>query len=269
MQKVHNKKSGIWKITIIFVIAIFLVIMNPYDKFTPVRSFLHTIFMPVVQVGFIGGSKFSNTLNTLKSIGTLKQDNQRLYKENLELKAQISESKDISNENKELRKEINLLPKEEFNLLGAEVIIKDISNKNDWFEINLGSNDGLKKDLPIIAEGKNLIGFVDEVFPNQAKVKLINHPDIVINIATVETGVEAVARGEHGTSIIAENINQDAEIEAGMTFVTSQISGKFPRGLSVGVVQSVADTQDGLFKTARINSLVNFDDIRFVSIIIE
>lgn len=268
MQKIH-KKNKFWKIIIVFAIAILLVIINPYEKLTPVRSFLHTIFMPVIQIGYMGGNKFTDTLNTLKSVGTLKQDNQRLHKENLELKAKINELKDITNENEKLREEINLLPKEGFELLGAEVIVKDISSKNDWIEINRGSNHGISKDDPVIVEGKNLIGFVDEVFPNQSKVRLINHPDSIINIVTVESGIEAVARGEHGTSVIAYNIDQDAEIDAGMTFITSQISGKFPRGLTVGVIQSVTDTQDGLFKTARVNPLIDFDDIRFVSVIVK
>lgn len=268
MQKIHKKNNGL-KIIMVFIISILLIIFNPYNFFSPVRSFLHTVFMPVVQVGYIGGNKFNNLKDTLGSIGTIKQDNQRLHKENLELKSQINELKDIANENKELRKEIKLLPKEELKLLEAEIIVKDISNKNDWFEINRGSNDGLKKDFPVIVGQKNLIGFVDEVFPNQSRVKLINHPDSIFNVVTIESEIEAIARGEHGTSIVVENIDQDAKIETGMTFITSQISGKFPRGLSVGVVQSVSATPDGLFKTARINSLVDFDDIRFVSVIID
>ena len=268
MQKIHKKNNGL-KIIMVFIISIFLVIFNPYNFFSPVRSFLHTVFMPVVQVGYMGGNKFNDITTTLKSVGTLKQDNQKLHKENLELKSQINELKDIANENRKLREEINLLPKEDLKFLESEVIVKDISNKNDWFEINRGSNDGLKKDFPVIVGQKNLIGFVNEVFPNQSRVKLINHPDSVVNVVTIESDIEAIARGEHGTSIVVENIDQDAKIETGMTFITSQISGKFPRGLSVGVVQSVSTTTDGLFKTARINSLVDFDEIRFVSVIIE
>lgn len=268
MQKIHKKRTKL-KITLVFAVAIFLVILNPYDKLSPVRNFFHTIFMPVVQVGYIGGNKLKDTTNTLKSIGTIKQDNQNLYKENLELKSKITELQDVTNENQKLREELNLLPKEEFNLVGAEVINRDISGKIDWIEINLGSQNGLKKGLPVIVAGKNLIGFVDEVFINQSKVKLINHPDSSVNIVTIESGAEAIAKGEHGISIKAENIHQDAEIEIGMTFITSQISGKFPRGFSVGVVQNVSTTQDGLFKEARITSLVDFNKIRFVSVIIE
>lgn len=263
-----EKKSS-FKIIVVFSLAIFFMVLNPYNFFAPVRSFFSSIFMPIIQIGFIGGNKVESFFETLKSIGTLKENNENLNEENLGLKFKINELKDIANENEQLRKELNIEARKDLNLLGAEVVFKDISGKNGWIEIDRGSADGLAKDMPIVVSGKNLVGFVDEVFTNYSRVRLINNPESVVNVVTIESNVEAIAKGEHGISVIVENINQDAKVEAGMTFITSQISGKFPRGLSVGVVQSVFNSPDGLFKNARITPLVDFNDLRFVSVMIK
>jgi rod shape-determining protein MreC len=261
------EKRSSFKIIVVFSLAIFFMVLNPYNFFAPVRSFFSSIFMPLIQVGYLSGNKVGDFLDTLKSIGTLKQDNENLNEENLELKFKINELKDIANENEQLRKELDIETRKDLNLLGAEVVFKDISGKNGWIEIDRGSADGLAKDMPIVVGGKNLVGFVDEVFTNYSRVRLINHPESVVNVVTIESNVEAIAKGEYGISVVVEKINQDAKVEPGMTFVTSQISGKFPRGLSVGVVQNVSSSQGGLFKNARIMSLVDFSKIRFVFVV--
>lgn len=266
-MKNQSKYKNSFKIIFVFILVILLIIFNPYNFFAPVRDFTYSVFMPVVQFGYRSGNKISDIVGTVKSIGTLKSENENLYEENLGLKSKINELKDIINENESLRKDLNIKEKEGLNLAGAEVVLKDISGKNGWIGINLGKNDGIEVGMPILVGEKNLVGFVEEVFENYSRVNLINNPESLINVVTVESNVEAIAKGDHGISILVDKINQDADIKAGMTFVTSQISGKLPRGFTVGVVQSIFDSPDGLFKNARITPLVDFNKIRFVYVL--
>jgi rod shape-determining protein MreC len=268
MQQVH-KKNKRFTIMAIIVISSLFIFVNPYNFFSPIRSGLHIIFSPFIEIGYIGGYQSREFLETITSIGSLSQQNQELYKQNITLQSEIDELKSVQVENEILRKQLGILPQKEINLIGAEVIMRDILGNNDWIKINRGRKDGIQKDDMVVVGDKNLVGIVEEVFYDQATVNLITHPNSVINVVTVETGVEAIAQGKYGTSIIVEKINQDAEVEEGMTFITSQISGKFLRGFTVGVVQNIYTTQDGLFKNARITPLVDLENLRFVFVVKE
>ena len=60
----------------------------------------------------------------------------------------------------------------EYEKVAAQVISKDPGNWYDTFVINKGSNDGIQKDMNVIADG-GLVGLVEEVSSNSATVRSI------------------------------------------------------------------------------------------------
>lgn len=266
MQAIHTKKRTKKRyFYILFIIA--LIFINPFNIFGPIRSGFSFLFLPLSSFGQNVGAYARNSFAMVFRVGDLHYDNQRLTQEVRQLAAENAQFDDLKNENAKLRTALDLLPRKDFDLIGAEVILRDSLGGDQWIMINKGTHDGIAKDMAVIIDAGTFVGYVDEVDALNAQVRLLTHPESVINVVDAKSNAEAIAHGHHGLSLIVEDIKKDDHVENGDMFVTSQIGHKFPRGLSVGVAQNVTSSDDQLFQSARIIPLAPLEDIRFVFVI--
>jgi rod shape-determining protein MreC len=135
--------------------------------------------------------------------------------------------------------------------VAARVIFKgDSSNWRHCCWINRGSSDGIDAGMPVVS-GRSLVGAVCMVGDNHACVRLITDPGfnascIVLNPddpqADPADRVRGVLRGDgssqpHFPRLELEDVTAGAPVTPGMHVVTNDFSGRFPLGLSVGVVR--------------------------------
>ena len=262
----HTK---LFKVLIVLVIAGFLVFFNPYNFFNPIRSAFFAVFSPVQKITYNVTFEISGIKRFLFSIGQLKTENEQLIRENRGLLAEKIKLEEIGKENDILRQELNLLPKEKFNLEGASVISQDFYGQGDWIEIDKGERNGIEKEMPVIVDSGVLIGKVSEVFSTSSKVMLISNPDSTVNAVDSKTESKGVVRGEYGLGIIMDMVLQSENLNQGDEIITSGIGKGFPRGLFIGRVGDVGFSPDKLFKKALISSPVDFSRLQFVFVIKE
>lgn len=266
MQAIHIKKRA--KNRYFFIAAIVIIIfINPFNLFGFVHSGFSVIFAPVSIFAQNVGTFAHSSFGMVFHVGDLHADNQRLTQEMRQLVAQNAMLGDLENENAQLRNELDLLPREKFDLVGAEVVLRDAIGGDQWIMINKGSHDGIAKDMAVIIDEGIFVGYIDNVDASSSRVRLLTHPESVVNVVDVENNAEAIARGHHGLSLLVEDIEKDDRVENGDMFVTSQIGNRFPRGLSVGTAQNVQLSDDQLFQGAHIMPLAPLGDVRFVFVI--
>jgi rod shape-determining protein MreC len=205
--------------------------------------------------------------NFLSSIGQLKNENERLIKENREFLAEKSGLEEMGRENEILRRELKLLPKEKFNLEGGSVTSQDFYGQGDWLEIDKGSNSGIEKEMPVVVDSGILIGKIGEVYPTTSKVILLSSPESAVNAIDSKTDSKGVVRGEYGLGVIMDMVLQSESLNRGDDIITSGIGKGFPRGLLIGKAQEIGSSGDKLFKRAIISSPVDFSRLRFVFVI--
>lgn len=266
MQSIHKHKRK-KNIFIYIVVIVVILIINPFNFFGSIRNIIAIPLTPIIQIGSGFGSYISEHVDMILHIGSLYEENQFLNNEIQQLKADNSFIADIKNENEILRKEIKLLPRDKFELIGADVILRDPLGGNQWIMINRGSDDGLQVGNGVIVGESIFIGEIDEISNATARVRLITSSENSVNIVTARTSSEAIAYGKHGLSVVVEDIKKDDDVVEGDMFVTSNIGNIFPRGLNIGIVQNIKLSDDNLFKKATIAPLVSLDNIRFVFII--
>jgi len=266
MQPLHQRKKR-KKIIIYIIVIIGLIVINPFNIFGAVRSAIMVPLAPLSAAGFGVGSYFSERTKMLFSIGTLYKQNQELQSKVRQLESQNAYLTDIKNENKTLRETVNLLPREEFELLGAEVVLHNPTGGEQWIVINRGKKDSLEVGDAVIVDERVLIGHIDEVDHTTARVQLITNPQSVVNVVSARTQAKAIAYGNHGLSLNVEDIEKDADVVEGDIFITSDVGGKYPKGLSVGKVQQISVAQDNLFQTANVLPLVNLGELQFVFVV--
>lgn len=259
--------TKLFKVLIIFFICLFLIFLNPYNFFNPIRSVFFAIFAPIQKVGYGLGYEFLSLKKFLSSIGELKKENENLIRENRELLAAKARMEETGKENEVLRQQLKLLPRDKFNLEGANVISQDFYGKGDWLEINKGKTSGIEKEMPVIVDSGILIGTIEEVYSTTSKVILLNNSQSTINVIDLKTNSKGVVKGEYGLGIIMDMVLQSDSLNKGDEIVTSGVGKNFPQGLFIGRVEAIGTSPDRLFQKAVIASPVDFSNLKFVFVI--
>jgi len=214
------------------------------------------------------GFRFKELGTFISSIGSVKREREALLSENIELRAKNALLKNISQENKELREEIGLLPKKQFKLLEGEVIGREASSLNGRVVINVGSRNGVREGMPVIVGKGVLVGRISGVGPISSGVLLLSHPESAVNAIENETQSSGIVRGEYGLGLLFDMVLQTDSIRDGDDVVTSGLGGDVPKGLLIGTVTQKESSLDRLFQRATLVSPVQFDRIHFVSVIL-
>lgn len=263
--KFTSKK--IFKVIFVCAIAMLLILWNPNNFFSGVRSFFIGITLPVQKIFSFGAEKTSAFRQAISSIGKIKKENKYLIEENLRLKAQNTKFEDIMKENDNLRTQLNILSRQEFELESARIIGKDIYTHNGWILIDKGRKNGIEKDMSVIVADGVLVGKVEEVFDTTARVIFITEKSVNINVETLETGAVGVAKGDYGLGLIMDLVLQTDSLKVGDRVITSDISQDVPRGLLVGEIQEISSAKNDLFQKAIIALPADFLKLRFVFVI--
>lgn len=267
MNQKNFWKSKLFLVLVVLTLFTFLVIQNPVGLLSPVQSLGQTILSPVQHMGTALGYTVHSLTGFFEGVTHIKNENRELQKKNLELQAKNAALEQLSTENKELRRNLNLLPKNEYEFIAASIIAKDPSGLQNFITLDKGSNDGISVGMPAVVETGVLVGKVTEVFNNSASVTLVTQHASIVNVETSTTAIRGVARGEHGNNIILDMVEQGKEIKEGDAVVTSGLGGVYPRGLLLGTLSNIGFTDDKLFQRATIVSPVAISQLHFVFLI--
>jgi rod shape-determining protein MreC len=259
--------SKLIKLIAVVGICLLLVFLNPHSLFNPIRAFLYTIAYPFQKTFYLLSDKTENTYDFLKSIGELKNENQRLEKENDSLAAENADLATEKKENETLRDQLGLVPRDKYNLESSYVIGQDPQKLGSWLMIDKGSANGIEVNMPVIVSDGILIGKVQEVYPTSSKVSLLTDSSSSINALDLETSSKGIIRGEYGLGIVLDMVEQTDVINNGDTVVTSGLGSDVPKGLLIGKIQETGNSQDKLFQQALITPRVKYSKLDVVFVI--
>ena len=261
--------SKIIRLISAIVICLLLVFFSPGNFLSPVRGLFLKIVYPFEKTFYIAGQKTNNFFSLISSISECKEKNINLIKENNELQAQIDKLKDQKKENEELRRQLELSPRDKYQLESSLVIGQDPRRAGSWIIIDRGKNNGIEKGMPVIVFNSILIGKVDEVYDNSAKVVLLSDASSVVNVSDVETSARGILSGEYGLGLKLSMVEQAEILNVGDDVVTSGLGGSMPKGLLVGKIEQISNSPDKLFQEAVILPKVKYSNLNIVFVIKE
>lgn len=149
---------------------------------------------------------------------------------------------------------------------GAAVVGRDPSPFLHYVIINRGSNDGILRGMPVVTN-QGLIGRVDSVIADAARVQLITDPASAINVRLQNADTDAVLIGSVTGDLSLDMISQDVTVEAGDVVLTSGLGGGYPPDLIIGQVINVRKRDYELFQGATIQPVVDFARLEIVLVI--
>ena len=139
-----------------------------------------------------------------------------------------------------------------YKTLAAQVIGTSGSSQSHVIYLDKGSEDGLARDMAVITSD-GIVGKVRAVFPHSAQVLMINDQTSGAGVVLETTRTRGILRGDAAGHTQVINILADQRIQPGEHVLTAGGDQVFPRGLPVGVVESVArDTERSGFIDIRV-----------------
>lgn len=192
-----NRKVGIIGIIITVLILIALVLLTNVDinKFSGVEGFFNKLVMPIQNGLTYLKNKMSGNDAFFEDINNLKEENKKLIQENNKLEEELKQLEIIKAENATLRSYNSMSSQySEYKTVPAYIINKDISNLSNTMVINVGTDNGVKVNMPVITT-EGLVGYTISVTNKTAKVQPIIDPATSISGAISTSRDSVVVKG--------------------------------------------------------------------------
>jgi rod shape-determining protein MreC len=151
--------------------------------------------------------------------------------------------------------------------VAAQVIGASGSDQSRVLTIDKGSHDGLKPDMAVITPD-GIVGKLRDVFPTTSQVLEINDQTSGAGVILASTRIRAILRGTVNGRVQIGNLTADSRIKPGEQVLTSGGDQVYPRGLPVGVIQSIAlDPDHQPYTAIVVRPAVNLDRVEEVLVI--
>ena len=203
-----------------------------------------------------------------RDIVSLRTRNTELQKQVSDLQAQVINLQQRVNETEILAALVDFSrTNPENSYKAASVIGSDPSPFLHYIIINRGSNDGILRGMPVVTS-EGLVGRVDAVIADAARVQLITDPASSVNVHLKNADTDAMLVGSVTGDISLDLISQDATIQPGDLILTSGLGGGFPPDLIIGQVVNVQKRAAELFQRSTVQPAVDFSRLQIVLVII-
>jgi len=202
-----------------------------------------------------------------RDVASLRQRNAELEAEVAQLQRQVIELQQQVTETEMLSALLDFArANPEYTYKGAAVIGRDPSPFLRYIIINQGSNAGIRRGMPVVTH-QGLVGRVDAVISEAARIQLITDPASAINVRLKNSETEAILVGSITGDLSLDMISQDVTVEIGDVVLTSGLGGNYPPNIVVGQVVSVRKRAYELFQQAAIQPVVDFSRLEIVLVI--
>ena len=203
-----------------------------------------------------------------RDMASLRQRNAELEGEVAELQAQVIQLQQEVGQTQVLAALVDFIrvrPENEY--AAAAVIGRDPSPFLHYVIINRGSNEGILRGMPVVTN-QGLIGRVDAVIADAARVQLITDPAASVNVRLQNAETEASLVGSVTGDLTLEMIPQDIYVQPGDLVLTSGLGGGYPPDLIIGQVVNVRSRDFDLFQQATVQPVVDFNRLEIVLVIV-
>ena len=203
---------------------------------------------------FISGST-SNIFAYINSYFSLRQENNKLIAENLELKKIESQftnkfdTRDISES--EIDKTIS-----------AKVILNSINKSKNIIVINKGKLSGITSEMGVISS-KGVVGIIKNLTDNYSSIVSLLNTDLKINAVLKNSStIGSISWNGLDPRIVQLNdIPLSSSIKVGDTIETGGMSFYFPKGIPIGIIENYNNTSLEGYYSIDVSIFIDFSSL--------
>ena len=225
-----------------------------------VRLVVEDAVAPILDVLSRPAGAIAEVVSAVHDLAALRGENVRLREENLKLMHWQTVARQLDNENRSLRGQLNFIPDPDPSFITTRIIGDTGGAFVHSMLINTGVRDGIRKGQAVIA-GEVLVGRVAEVGARVARVLLLTDINSHIPVLIESSRAKAIMTGDNSDRPRLNYLSPNTNATPGDRVVTSGHGGAFPPGVPIGIVSSV---QDGI---VRVEPFVNRHQLEYVTVV--
>jgi len=230
------------------------------------QSVVQTLTYPLQASVNSVASTFKNLWNSYISLIDVNEENKLLRQQLLDIEEKMNQHIENSVQFLRLRNQLLFASKKITDKIFAEIIGESADNNHDISLINRGSNQLVQRNY-IVLRKEGLVGRIQSVSPFQSSVQLITDHRSRVSSLIQRNRIRGLIYGTH-KGLEMRQINQHANIKIGDRVISSGLGGLYPKGLLIGWVKEIRRQEHELFKTAILDSAVDFNQIEEVFVIV-
>jgi len=182
--------------------------------------------------------------NSIISIFKNDESRDELRNENAHLMLELNRLRKYKAENEELTSLITFKDTSIYPFVPAKIISKLVTKSQGNFIINRGSDNEIKKGMPVVND-KGLVGLIMDVTENYSVVQTLNNSNLSVAITLQRINVDGILSYD-GNNLIIKDIPTTYEVQIGDIIETSDFSSLFPPSIPIGIVSKKESNVLGL-----------------------
>ena len=272
MRNLWRNRPLMVTIIVVIILLVVLVITAGSNNMSGTESVVGSIFSPVQKALYSATDAIGDFFDRMFSGSDLQAENLELEARVAELEGQLEDYNEVKAENVRLKALLNFDTKtENLEVKAAHVIGKSPGHWFNVFTIDVGMSDGIKVDMPVVSSD-GLVGRVLQTGANFSRVlAIIDSSSGVSSIVerTRDLGMIGGTNtaGDEDPLLTMDDLPLDADLMPGDKVITSGLADVFPKGILVGEVVEVSQSNDGMRNKAIVKPYVDFAHLEEVLII--
>lgn len=250
------------------VVLLVLVLLNlPSHTSARLKLAISSLFLPLFGLAGATQQVAGTVGNAVVPHSVLLRENETLHRENEKLRMEAMQAQETAKENARLRQLLGWQQKVPWKLRLAKVVLRDPANWWRTVEIDLGSHNGMRNNLPVLTP-YGLVGRIASVSLTHAQVVLLGDPNCrvaaLVENTTRDTGIINVSGPFDGSLVTMSYLPSSSNVKPGETVVTSGLGGIFPKGIPIGKIVDAEPVDYGLYQEARVKLNANLSALEEV-----
>lgn len=260
-------------IALVLVVLLTLIFLNlPSRTVVRLKLAVGSLFLPLFGLANSTHQLADEAGDAVMPRSELLKQNEALRRENQELHLREMQAGETARENTRLRELFAWQKKRPWKLVLAKVVLRDPANWWRTVQIDRGSRDGMRPNLPVLTSD-GLIGRIASVNLTDSQVVLLGDPDCKAS-ALVENekrdmGVIGSSGPFDGSLLDLEYLPKTANLKPGQDVVTSGKGGIFPPGIPIGKIVDSRPVEYGLYTEARVKLGANLSGLEEVWVLLQ
>ncbi|MGI6591537.1 MAG: rod shape-determining protein MreC [Eggerthellaceae bacterium] len=236
---------------------------GPLHKLQDGFNSLSTPFQIVGSgIGAAGNSASDAAQNITTDANTVSE----LKQQNEELRNYVSQLEEYRQEAKRLQKLLDLKDSYSMDSVTCRVIGKSSDAWSRTITLDQGSDSGVEVGMPVCAS-TGLVGQVTSVTPSTSEVRLIEDSQSGVAVLVQSNRAQGLLRGSLDGLLYLEDVDADKKVKVGDVIITSGSGGSYLRGLLVGTVVKVEETDGASNRTIVVSPNADADSLEEVMVV--
>jgi rod shape-determining protein MreC len=212
--------------------------------------------------GVIG--KVGGTWSRYVDLRGARDENERLRREVVDLGVRLQQERALAQRGRRLELLLKLQSAMDRQTLAADVIAGDATSYFRTVTINRGTNDGVRRDLAVVAPAGVVGRVVGEPSRVTARVQLIVDRTAGAGALIERSRAGGVVAGD-GQALRLEYVSPLADVAVGDVVVSSGLDGIYPKGFVIGRVSAIEGT--GGARRITVQPSVDFSSLEEVLVV--